>query len=98
MLLAGFLDILILLTEIKEIDMAVILSKGIIKNNKYKIVQVFIKIPFISRIQVATNSYYHTIDKLKGIKVAISRFESGSHSMALAYINNKTINRIKKKF
>ncbi|MDG2052215.1 MAG: hypothetical protein P8J69_00325 [Flavobacteriaceae bacterium] len=91
-----------MLTEIKEIDMAVILSKGIIrgiiKNNKYKIVLVFIKIPFISRIQVATNSYYHTIDKLKGIKVAISRFESGSHSMALAYINNKTINRIKKKF
>jgi len=69
--------------------MAVILSegiiRGIIKDNKYKIVQVFIKIPFISGIHVATNSDYQTIDKLKGTKVAISRFESGSHLMV--YIN-----------
>jgi sulfonate transport system substrate-binding protein len=73
----------------KEIDMAVILSEGIIrdiiKGNKCKIVQVFIKTPLIWGIYVAANSDYQTIEDLKGTKAAISRFGSGSHLMA--YIN-----------
>jgi len=73
----------------KEIDMAVILSEGIIRDiingNKSKIVQVFIKSPLIWGIHVASNSNYKTIEDLKGTVVAISRFGSGSHLMS--YVN-----------
>lgn len=73
----------------KEIDMAVILSEGIIrdiiKGNECKIVQVFIKTPLIWGIHVANNSEYQKVEDLKGTKAAISRFGSGSHLMA--YIN-----------
>ncbi len=73
----------------KEIDMAVILSEGIIrdiiKGNECKIVQVFIKTPLLWGIHVASNSNYRAIEDLKGTKAAISRFGSGSHLMA--YIN-----------
>ena len=48
----------------KEIDMAVILSEGIIRDiingNECKIVQVFIKTPLIWGIHVASNSKYQT--------------------------------------
>jgi ABC-type nitrate/sulfonate/bicarbonate transport system substrate-binding protein len=78
----------------KEIDMAVILTEGIvrdiIKGNKAKIVQVFVKSPLIWGIHVAKNSNYHSISDLKGTKAAISRFGSGSHLMA--FINAKNYN------
>jgi ABC-type nitrate/sulfonate/bicarbonate transport system substrate-binding protein len=72
-----------------EVDMAVILTEGIIrdisKGNPCKIVQVFINSPLIWGIHVAKNSGYHTISDLKGTKAAISRHGSGSHLMA--YVN-----------
>ena len=72
-----------------DIDMAVILTEGIIKDiiagNACKIVQVFVKSPLIWGIHVAADSKYTTIDELKGTKAAISRYGSGSHLMA--YIN-----------
>lgn len=72
-----------------DIDMAVILTEGIIKDiiagNKSKIVQVFVKTPLIWGIHVAQNSKYKTLEDLKGTKAAISRYGSGSHLMA--YIN-----------
>ncbi|MEX0997604.1 MAG: substrate-binding domain-containing protein [Flavobacteriaceae bacterium] len=78
----------------KEIDMAVILTEGIvrdiIKGNDAKIVQVFVKSPLIWGIHVAENSNYHSISDLKGTKAAISRFGSGSHLMA--FINAKNQN------
>lgn len=78
----------------KEIDMAVILTEGIvrdiIKGNETKIVQVFVKSPLIWGIHVAENSNYHSISDLKGTKAAISRFGSGSHLMA--FINAKNQN------
>jgi len=73
----------------KEIDLAVILTEGIIKDiiagNKCKIVQVYVKSPLIWGIHVGHNSSYKSIDDVKGTKAAISRFGSGSHLMA--YIN-----------
>ncbi len=73
----------------KEIDMAVILTDGIIKDiiagNKSKIVQIFIQTPLIWGIHVAANSAYTKISDLKDKKPAISRFGSGSHLMA--YVN-----------
>ena len=73
----------------KEIDMAVILTEGIVrdiaKGNECKIVQVFVKSPLVWGIHVAANSSYTEIEDLKGTKAAISRFGSGSHLMA--YVN-----------
>ncbi|MBO6606515.1 substrate-binding domain-containing protein [Psychroserpens sp.] len=72
-----------------EIDMAVILTEGVIKDiidgNPTKIVQTFVKSPLIWGIHVAHQSNYHTIDDLKGKKAAISRYGSGSHLMS--YVN-----------
>ncbi|MFT5435601.1 MAG: sulfonate transport system substrate-binding protein [Ulvibacter sp.] len=78
----------------KEIDMAVILTEGIvrdiIKGNNCKVVQVFVKSPLIWGIHVAESSVYENIDDLKGTKAAISRFGSGSHLMA--YVNAENQN------
>ncbi len=75
----------------KEIDLAVILTEGIIKDitegNPSKIVQVFVKSPLIWGIHVAKHSKFKTISDIKGTKAAISRYGSGSHLMA--YINAK---------
>ncbi|WP_053977803.1 substrate-binding domain-containing protein [Mangrovimonas xylaniphaga] len=72
-----------------EIDLAVILTEGIIKDiiegNPSKIVQTFVASPLIWGIHVAHDSQYQTIEDLKGTRAAISRFGSGSHLMA--YIN-----------
>lgn len=72
-----------------EIDIAVILTEGIIKDiiagNPSKIVQTFVSTPLIWGIHVSSKSSYQTIDEIKGTKAAISRYGSGSHLMA--YIN-----------
>lgn len=72
-----------------DIDIAVILTEGIIKDiiagNPSKIVQTFVQTPLIWGVHVAHHSKYKTIDDLKGTKAAISRYGSGSHLMA--YIN-----------
>ena len=73
----------------KEIDLAVILTEGIIKDiiegNQCKIVQVFVNSPLVWGIHVANNSKFRTIDDIKGSRAAISRYGSGSHLMA--YVN-----------
>lgn len=78
----------------KEIDLAVILTEGIVRDiiqgNDSKIVQVFVKSPLIWGIHVAENSTYQTISDLKGTEAAISRYGSGSHLMA--FINAKNQN------
>ena len=76
----------------KEIDMAVILTEGmvrdIIKGNESKIVQVFVKSPLLWGIYVAANSDYKTVSDLKGTEAAISRYGSGSHLMAFVNAEN----------
>ena len=73
----------------QEIDMAVILTEGIIrdiiKGNPCKIIQVFVQSPLIWGIHVAADSDFSGIHELKGTDAAISRFGSGSHLMA--YVN-----------
>jgi ABC-type nitrate/sulfonate/bicarbonate transport system substrate-binding protein len=73
----------------EKIDIAVILTEGIIKDiiagNPAKIVQTFVQSPLIWGIHVAADASYETIDDLEGTKAAISRYGSGSHLMA--YIN-----------
>lgn len=78
----------------KEIDIAVILTEGIVKDiingNPSKIVQTFVQSPLIWGVHVAHHSTYKTIEDLKGKKAAISRYGSGSHLMA--YINARNNN------
>ena len=72
-----------------DIDIAVILTEGIIKDiiagNPSKIVQTFVQTPLIWGVHVAHDSSYKKVEDLKGTKAAISRYGSGSHLMA--YIN-----------
>lgn len=72
-----------------DIDIAVILTEGIVKDiiagNPSKIVQVFVKSPLNWGIHVAHNSNYKSIEDIKGTKAAISRYGSGSHLMS--YVN-----------
>ncbi len=76
----------------KEIDMAVILTEGIVRDivngNETKIVQVFVKSPLLWGIHVAANSDYETVSDLKGTDAAISRYGSGSHLMAFVNAEN----------
>jgi sulfonate transport system substrate-binding protein len=78
----------------KEIDMAVILTEGIVRDiingNDCKIVQVFVKSPLIWGIHVADASVYKNVEDLKGTTAAISRYGSGSHLMA--YVNAENQN------
>ncbi len=78
----------------KEIDIAIILTEGIIKDiiagNPSKIVQTFVKTPLIWGVHVAHHSKHNTIEELKETKAAISRYGSGSHLMA--YINAQNNN------
>jgi ABC-type nitrate/sulfonate/bicarbonate transport system substrate-binding protein len=78
----------------KQIDMAVILTEGIVRDiiegNDCKIVQVFVKSPLIWGIHVAESSAYENIEDLKGTTAAISRYGSGSHLMA--YVNAENQN------
>ena len=77
-----------------DIDMAVVLTEGIIKDiiagNPSKIVQTFVETPLIWGIHVAAKSEFNTITDVKGTRAAISRYGSGSHLMA--YINAKNNN------
>lgn len=75
----------------KEIDVAVILTEGIIKDiiagNPSKIVQTYVQSPLIWGIHVAEGSKYHSLKDLEHSKVAISR--NGSGSQLMAYVNAK---------
>lgn len=76
----------------KEIDIAIILTEGIIKDiiegNPSKIVQTFIQTPLNWGIHVGHHSTYKTVEDLKGTKAAISRYGSGSHLMAFINAEN----------
>ncbi|NJY62429.1 ABC transporter substrate-binding protein [Salinimicrobium sp. CDJ15-81-2] len=76
----------------KEIDAAVILTEGIIKDilngNEALIVQEYIASPLIWGVHVAAESNLKTPEDLKHQKVAISRYGSGSHLMAFVNARN----------
>ncbi|WP_024769137.1 substrate-binding domain-containing protein [Aquimarina macrocephali] len=73
----------------KDIDMAIILTEGIVKDiiagNPSKIVQTYIQTPLIWGIHVSVHSKYTHLSELQNTKAAISRYGSGSHLMA--YVN-----------
>ncbi|NNL07736.1 MAG: ABC transporter substrate-binding protein [Croceitalea sp.] len=76
-----------------ETDLAIILTEGIIKSiaegNPSKIIQTYVATPLLWGIHVAFNSQYQTIPDLKSKSVAISRYGSGSHLMAVVNAQNQ---------
>lgn len=76
-----------------EIDVAIILSEGVIKDiaagNPSKIVQVYVESPLIWGIHVAHDSSFNTIGDLQNAKAAISREGSGSQLMAFVNARNQ---------
>lgn len=74
-----------------EIDIAIILTEGIIKDihegNPSKIIQTYIESPLIWGIHVSHDSKYTSLAELEHTKAAISRHGSGSQLMA--YVNAK---------
>ncbi|MHB0755304.1 substrate-binding domain-containing protein [Polaribacter sp. M15] len=84
-----------------SVDIAIVLTEGIIKDigagNPSKIVQTFVKTPLIWGIHVGAKSSFKKIEDLKNATIAISRFGSGSHLMAIvnAYNQGWDINNLK---
>ena len=75
-----------------DIDIAIVLTEGIIKDiingNPSKITQTFVKSPLIWGIHVGAKSSFQKIEDLEHATVAISRYGSGSHLMAIVNAHN----------
>jgi sulfonate transport system substrate-binding protein len=85
-----------------EVDIAIVLTEGIIKDitegNPSKIVQTYVSSPLIWGIHVSASSTYKNIKDLENATIAISRFGSGSHLMAIVNANNQNWDVKKLKF
>lgn len=79
--------------ESGDIDIAIVLTEGIIKaiinGNPSKIVQPFVESPLIWGIHVGAKSKFKSINDLEHATVAISRFGSGSQLMAIVNAYNQ---------
>ncbi len=84
------------------VDIAIVLTEGIIKDiaagNPSKIVQTFVKTPLIWGIHVGAKSNFKKIKDLEDATIAISRFGSGSHLMAIVNAYNQGWDVAKLKF
>ena len=85
-----------------DVDIAIVLTEGIIKDiaagNPSKIVQTFVKSPLIWGIHVGAKSTFKKIEDLEHATIAISRFGSGSHLMAIVNAHNQGWDVSKLKF
>lgn len=72
-----------------EIDLAVLVTEGAVKDilsgNPSRIVSPFVDTPLTWGVHVGAHTALRTPEDLKGVPFAISRFNSGSHLMSLAY-------------
>jgi sulfonate transport system substrate-binding protein len=85
-----------------SVDIAIVLTEGIIKDiadgNPSKIVQTFVKTPLIWGIHVGAKSSFKKLADLENATIAISRFGSGSHLMAIVNAFNQGWDVSKLKF
>ena len=85
-----------------DVDIAIVLTEGIIKDiidgNPSKITQTYVKSPLVWGIHVGAKSSFKKIEDLENATVAISRFGSGSHLMAIVNAHNNGWNLNKLKF
>ena len=76
-----------------ETDIAIILTEGIIKDiidgNPSKILQTYVTTPLIWGIHVSEKSTIQEISELENKRIAISRYGSGSHLMAIVNAYNQ---------
>jgi len=76
-----------------DVDIAIVLTEGIIKDiingNPSKIVQPFVSSPLTWGIHVSASSQYDSIDDIENKVIAISRYGSGSHLMAIVNAYNQ---------
>ena len=79
-----------------SIDMAIILTEGIIKDiingNPSKIVKVYVESPLLWGIHVGEQSKFTAINDLEKATIAISRYGSGSQLMALVNAHKNGFN------
>ncbi len=72
-----------------EIDLAVMVTEGavrdILSGNPSRIVSSFVDTPLTWGVHVGAHTGLRTPEDLKGVPFAISRYNSGSHLMSLAY-------------
>lgn len=82
--------------EKKEIDLAIMLTEGSIKEiesgKNFKIIQKYIETPLLWGVHVDAKSPYKNLDDIREKKAAISRFNSGSHLMTYVLANNNSWN------
>lgn len=76
-----------------DVDIAVVLTEGIIKDiidgNPSKILQTYVETPLIWGIHTKANSNFTQISDLENKRIAISRYGSGSHLMAIVNAYNQ---------
>jgi len=86
----------------REIDLAVILTGGVIKDiangNPSKILQVYVSSPLQWGVHVSAKSKFESIEELEYATAAISRFGSGSHVMAHVQASQRNWDTSKLKF
>ena len=75
-----------------SVDMAILLTEGIIKDiingNPSKIIKVYVESPLLWGIHVGAQSKFQTVKDLENAKIAISRYGSGSQLMAIVNAHN----------
>ena len=75
-----------------SIDMAILLTEGIIKDiingNPSKIVKIYVESPLLWGIHVGAHSNFKKVNDLEKATIAISRYGSGSQLMALVNAHN----------
>lgn len=76
-----------------DVDIAIVLTEGIIKDitegNPSKILQTYVETPLIWGIHVSAKSSSNSIADLENKRIAISRYGSGSHLMAIVNAYNQ---------
>ena len=76
-----------------SIDIAIILTEGIIKDisngNPSKIVKVYVESPLLWGVHVGADSKFNSVKELENTKIAISRVGSGSQLMAKVNAHNQ---------
>jgi ABC-type nitrate/sulfonate/bicarbonate transport system substrate-binding protein len=76
-----------------DVDIAIVLTEGIIKDitegNPSKILQTYVETPLIWGVHVSAKSNFQSIADLENKRIAISRFGSGSHLMAIVNAYNQ---------
>ncbi|HKK80115.1 MAG TPA: methyltransferase domain-containing protein [Phaeodactylibacter sp.] len=72
-----------------EVDVAIMLTEGavadIVKGNPSRIIGTYVNSPLVWGVHVSANSPFHSVEELEGQKIAISRYQSGSHLMAFVH-------------